>query len=177
MVQKINPHSAPRCNRSPLLCIFKRCNSWECSVHFFRGPCTIQHSEELNFNIFWRGKREEGIILHIILDWFLGAMLVPGLPPFMSDGFMGVIMIQYFMNYSIGKECYVFISFNIRPYNGKLQSLVTPLPFRDFWWNWISLVSSWNERGQWNYETTRHNQWTLLIRTVEFLVSSGLNRN
>ena len=21
-----------------LLCIFKRCNSWECSVHFFRGP-------------------------------------------------------------------------------------------------------------------------------------------
>ena len=29
-------------NRSPLLCIFKRCNSWECSVHFFRGPCTIQ---------------------------------------------------------------------------------------------------------------------------------------
>ena len=24
---------------APLLCIFKRCNSWECSVHFFRGPC------------------------------------------------------------------------------------------------------------------------------------------
>ena len=23
---------------APLLCIFKRCNSWECSVHFFRGP-------------------------------------------------------------------------------------------------------------------------------------------
>ena len=68
----------------------------------------------------------------ITLDWFLGAMLVLGPPP---KGFMCVIMIQYFMNYSIGKECYVFISFNIRPYNGKLQSLVTPLPFRDFWWN------------------------------------------
>ena len=40
MVQKINPHPAPGCNRSPppLLCIFKRCNSWECSVHFFRSP-------------------------------------------------------------------------------------------------------------------------------------------
>ena len=63
------------------------------------------------------------------INWFLGAMLVLGPPPFMSEGFMGVIMIQYFMNYSIGKECYVFISFNIRPYNGKLQSLVTPLPF------------------------------------------------
>ena len=23
---------------APLLYIFKRCNSWECSVHFFRGP-------------------------------------------------------------------------------------------------------------------------------------------
>ena len=41
MVQKINPHPAPGCKRSPLLCIFKRCNSWECSVHFFRGPCMI----------------------------------------------------------------------------------------------------------------------------------------
>ena len=40
MVQKINPHPALGCNRSlhPLLCIFKRCNSWECSVHFLRGP-------------------------------------------------------------------------------------------------------------------------------------------
>ena len=38
MVQKINSHPAPGCNRSPLLCIFKRCNSWECSVQFFRGP-------------------------------------------------------------------------------------------------------------------------------------------
>ena len=40
MVQKINPHPAPGCNRSPppLQCILKRCNSWECSVHFFRGP-------------------------------------------------------------------------------------------------------------------------------------------
>ena len=39
MVQKINPHPAQGCNRSPpLLCIIKRCNSWECSVHFFRGP-------------------------------------------------------------------------------------------------------------------------------------------
>ena len=38
MVQKINHHPAPGCNRSPLLCIFKICNSWECSVHFFRGP-------------------------------------------------------------------------------------------------------------------------------------------
>ena len=39
-VQKTNPHPAPGCNRSPtLLCIFKRCNSLECSVHFFRGPC------------------------------------------------------------------------------------------------------------------------------------------
>ena len=39
MVQKINPHIAPGCNRSPpaLLCIFKRCNSRECSIHFFRG--------------------------------------------------------------------------------------------------------------------------------------------
>ena len=41
MVQKINPHPAPGCNRSPLLCIFKRCISWECSVHFFRGPWLI----------------------------------------------------------------------------------------------------------------------------------------
>ena len=39
MIQTINPHPAPGCNRSPpLLCIFKRCKSWECSVHFFRGP-------------------------------------------------------------------------------------------------------------------------------------------
>ena len=28
---------------APLLCIFKRCTSWESSVHFFRGPCTIIH--------------------------------------------------------------------------------------------------------------------------------------
>ena len=26
---------------APLLCIFKRCSSWECSVHFFRGPWFI----------------------------------------------------------------------------------------------------------------------------------------
>ena len=41
MVQKINPLPAPGCNRSPsyYVCIFKRCKSWECSVHFFRGPC------------------------------------------------------------------------------------------------------------------------------------------
>ena len=36
MVQKINPHPALACK--PPLCIFKRCNSWECSVHFFRDP-------------------------------------------------------------------------------------------------------------------------------------------
>ena len=42
MVQKINPHPAPGCNRSSVFsCIFKRCNSWECSVHFFRGPCLV----------------------------------------------------------------------------------------------------------------------------------------
>ena len=47
MVQKINPHLAPGCNRSPPLCIFKRCNAWECSVHFFRGPWFIL--KELKF--------------------------------------------------------------------------------------------------------------------------------
>ena len=36
---------------APLLCIFKRCNSWECSVHFFRGPCTNQSS---NFQSGWK---------------------------------------------------------------------------------------------------------------------------
>ena len=39
MIQKINPYPALGYNRSPpLLCIFKRCNSRQCSVHFFRGP-------------------------------------------------------------------------------------------------------------------------------------------
>ena len=28
---------------APLLCIFKWCNSWECSVHFFRGPWITKH--------------------------------------------------------------------------------------------------------------------------------------
>ena len=35
MVQKIQPCGVIG---APLLCIFKRCNSRECSVHFFRGP-------------------------------------------------------------------------------------------------------------------------------------------
>ena len=52
---------------APLLCIFKRCNSWECSVHFFRGPwidpCLIHLLVQIFFdhvqifltvlNIFW----------------------------------------------------------------------------------------------------------------------------
>ena len=42
MVQKINPHPALGRRRiPPILCIYKRCNSWECSVHFFRAPCII----------------------------------------------------------------------------------------------------------------------------------------
>ena len=54
MVQKINPHPAPGCNRSPppLLCIFKRCNSWECSVHFFRGPWLKSMNFYHKFTIF-----------------------------------------------------------------------------------------------------------------------------
>ena len=147
-------------------------------------PSTMSSYSVIPFNIqrnwIWISSNGRYYSSILILDWFLEAMLVPGPPPFMSERKKGSwvwLWYSIFMNYSIGKECYVFISFNIRPYNGKLQSLVTPLPFRDFWWNWISLVSSWNERGQWNYETTRHNQWTLLIRTVEFLVSNGLNIN
>ena len=49
MVQKINPHPARKCDRSPLLCIFKRCNSWESSVHFFRGPWFTSYAVQLTF--------------------------------------------------------------------------------------------------------------------------------
>ena len=49
MVQKINPHPARKCDRSPLLCIFKRCNSWESSVHFFRGPWITSYAVQLTF--------------------------------------------------------------------------------------------------------------------------------
>ena len=39
MVQKNQPPIQPwGVIGAHLLCIFKRCNSWECSVHFFRGP-------------------------------------------------------------------------------------------------------------------------------------------
>ena len=48
---------------------------------------TIQHSEELNFNIFRSAKREE-------LNYYTWLVpgLVPGPPLFMSEGFMGVII-------------------------------------------------------------------------------------
>ena len=38
--EKINPHPAPGCNRSSpyYVLISKRCNSWECSIHFLN--CT-----------------------------------------------------------------------------------------------------------------------------------------
>ena len=36
MVQKNQPPSSVI--GVPLLCIFKRCNSWKCSIHFLRGP-------------------------------------------------------------------------------------------------------------------------------------------
>ena len=43
MVQKVNSHPAPGVigAPSPLLSIFKRCNSMEWFVHFFRGPWLI----------------------------------------------------------------------------------------------------------------------------------------
>ena len=37
---------------APLLCIYKRCNSWECSVHFFRGPWFKQLSFAIVISIF-----------------------------------------------------------------------------------------------------------------------------
>ena len=44
MAQKINPHPAPGRSMIPLLYIFIRCNSWECSVYFFRDPCPTQQA-------------------------------------------------------------------------------------------------------------------------------------
>ena len=55
MVQKINPHPA-------LLRIFKRCNSWECCVHFFRGPCRIQLTKNASIQNVISKATEKNII-------------------------------------------------------------------------------------------------------------------
>ena len=53
MVQKINPHPAPGCNRSPppLPCIFKRCHST--LVGLSTRPTPLIISKSLQFRTFW----------------------------------------------------------------------------------------------------------------------------
>ena len=53
---------------APLLCIFKRCNSWECSVHFFRGPWLIDLNIEPQ-QLLTRYIKSSGLICVSIPVW------------------------------------------------------------------------------------------------------------